>query len=136
MASFSFKALSLAALVAFSGSAVSQVVISEVMYHPTPPTEDDLAIYVGLTEDDLEYVEIDDELLDRCVDHLTLTGGMNQLDRIIEHLHEYKELGVTEVCIELKSYKYYLTKLGRRVLVTALLLREYYAQTTLAPNAV
>ena len=40
------------------GPRVGPVVISEVMYHPTPPTPEDLAIYATLTEDDLEYVEI------------------------------------------------------------------------------
>ncbi|WP_157633762.1 hypothetical protein [Thioflavicoccus mobilis] len=33
------------------------------------------------------------------------------------------------------SYKYYLTTLGRRVLVTAVLIREYFALPTLARNA-
>ena len=32
-------------------------------------------------------------------------------------------------------YKYYLTKLGRRVLVTALVIREYFVQPTLVRNA-
>jgi len=34
-----------------------------------------------------------------------------------------------------RSYKYYLTKLGRRVLVTALVIREYFVQPTLAREA-
>ena len=33
------------------------------------------------------------------------------------------------------TYKYYLTKFGRRVLVTALVIREYFVQPTLARNA-
>jgi hypothetical protein len=33
------------------------------------------------------------------------------------------------------TYKYYLTKLGRRVLVTALVIREYFVQPTLVRNA-
>ena len=33
------------------------------------------------------------------------------------------------------AYKYYLTKLGRRVLVTALVIREYFVQPTLVRNA-
>lgn len=32
-------------------------------------------------------------------------------------------------------YKYYLTKLGQRVLVTALVIREYFVQPTLVRNA-
>jgi hypothetical protein len=34
------------------------VIISEIMYHPKPPTPDDLAIDPSLTDDDLEYIEI------------------------------------------------------------------------------
>jgi hypothetical protein len=34
-----------------------------------------------------------------------------------------------------RTYKYYLTKLGRRVLVTALVIREYFVQPTLVRNA-
>jgi len=45
-----------------------------------------------------------DELLDRCVDKLTLTGDLGDLDRIIEHLLEYKALGVTEIGLELKKH--------------------------------
>ena len=33
------------------------------------------------------------------------------------------------------TYKYYLTSLGRRVLVTALVIREYFVQPTLVRNA-
>ena len=64
------------------------------------------------------YVEgLDDELLERCVDHLTLTGTTENLDGIIEHLLEYKELGVTEICIELKKHQAKNIKLlGERIL--------------------
>jgi hypothetical protein len=34
-----------------------------------------------------------------------------------------------------RTYKYYLTKLGRRMLVTALVIREYFVQPTLVRNA-
>ena len=53
---------------------------------------------------DTDSVEgLDDELLDRCVDELTLTGTPdNDMDRIIEHLLEYKAIGVTQTCIELQ----------------------------------
>ena len=58
-----------------------------------------------------------DRLLDLCVDKLTLTGGIDDLDRIIEHLLEYKEIGVTEVCIELKKHQVHGIKLlGERVI--------------------
>jgi alkanesulfonate monooxygenase SsuD/methylene tetrahydromethanopterin reductase-like flavin-dependent oxidoreductase (luciferase family) len=60
---------------------------------------------------------VPDELLDRCVDKLTLTGGVDELDRIIEHLLEYKALGVTEVCMELKNHQAHGIKLlGERVI--------------------
>jgi len=60
---------------------------------------------------------VPDELLDRCVDKLTLTGGVNDLDRIIEHLLEFKTLGVTEVCLELKNHQAHGIKLlGQRVI--------------------
>ena len=38
----------------------------------------------------------------------------------------------SEACIELKSYKYYLTKLGQRVITTALKLRRLYVIPALA----
>jgi hypothetical protein len=58
-----------------------------------------------------------DRLLDLCVDKLTLTGGIDDLDRIIEHLYEYKEIGVTEICIELKNHQAHGIKLlGERVI--------------------
>lgn len=60
---------------------------------------------------------IPDELLDRCVDKLTLTGTPDDLDHIIEHLLEYKALGVTEVCLELKNHIEHGIKLiGKRVI--------------------
>jgi hypothetical protein len=37
--------------------------------------------------------------------------------------------------VENFSYKYYMTKLGRRVLVTSLILREWFVLPTLAKNA-
>jgi DNA-binding Lrp family transcriptional regulator len=33
------------------------------------------------------------------------------------------------------TYKYFFTKLGRRVIVTALVIREYFVQPTLVRNA-
>ncbi len=60
---------------------------------------------------------VPDELLDRCVDKLTLTGTPDNMDHILEHLLEYKALGVTEVCLELKSHQVQGIKLlGERVI--------------------
>jgi alkanesulfonate monooxygenase SsuD/methylene tetrahydromethanopterin reductase-like flavin-dependent oxidoreductase (luciferase family) len=60
---------------------------------------------------------VPDELLDRCVDKLTLTGGTADLDRIIEHLLEFKASGVTEICLELKNHQAHGIKLlGERVI--------------------
>lgn len=58
-----------------------------------------------------------DYLLDRCVDKLTLTGDLDDLDRIIEHLLEFRDIGVTEICIELKKHQAHGIKLlGERIL--------------------
>ena len=60
---------------------------------------------------------LDDELLDRCVDELTLTGGEEDLDRIIEELLEFKRVGITEVSLTLESHFEYAIKLiGDRVI--------------------
>jgi alkanesulfonate monooxygenase SsuD/methylene tetrahydromethanopterin reductase-like flavin-dependent oxidoreductase (luciferase family) len=60
---------------------------------------------------------VPDELLDRCVDKLTLTGGIDELDRIIEHLLEFKAIGVTDICLELKNHQAHGIKLlGERVI--------------------
>lgn len=60
---------------------------------------------------------LDDELLDRCVDHLTLTGGVEDLDRIIAELLEFKALGITEVAFKLqKHYAHSIKLLGERVI--------------------
>ena len=60
---------------------------------------------------------IPDELLDRCVDRLTLTGGPGDLDHIIEHLLDYKRIGVTEICLELKKHQAYCIRMiGERVI--------------------
>lgn len=60
---------------------------------------------------------VPDELLDRCVDKLTLTGGVEDLDAIIEHLLEFKAIGVTEICLELKNHQAHGIKLlGEKVI--------------------
>ncbi len=63
---------------------------------------------------------VPDELLDRCVDKLTLTGTPDDLDHIIEHLLEYKALGVTEVCLELKNHQAHGIKLLGEHVIPAL----------------
>jgi alkanesulfonate monooxygenase SsuD/methylene tetrahydromethanopterin reductase-like flavin-dependent oxidoreductase (luciferase family) len=63
------------------------------------------AIYAMAPKNESYVDGLDDELLERCVDKLTLTGTTADLDGIIEHLLEYKALGVTEVCIELKKHQ-------------------------------
>jgi alkanesulfonate monooxygenase SsuD/methylene tetrahydromethanopterin reductase-like flavin-dependent oxidoreductase (luciferase family) len=74
-------------------------------------------IYAMAPKNESSVAGLDDELLDRSVDHLTLTGTPDDLDGIIEHLLEYKELGVTEVCIELKTRQEYNIRLiGERIL--------------------
>jgi alkanesulfonate monooxygenase SsuD/methylene tetrahydromethanopterin reductase-like flavin-dependent oxidoreductase (luciferase family) len=75
------------------------------------------AIY-AMAPNNTDKVEgVPDELLDRCVDKLTLTGGVSELDRIIEHLLEFKALGVTEICLELKNHQAHAIKLlGERVI--------------------
>jgi 5,10-methylenetetrahydromethanopterin reductase len=74
-------------------------------------------IYAMAAKDE-DFVEgLPDELLDRCVDELTLTGGLDQIDRIIEHLLEFKAIGVTHMCIELKKHQAHGIKLlGERVI--------------------
>ena len=60
---------------------------------------------------------VPDHLLDQCVDKLTLTGSPDDLDRIIEHLLEFKAVGVTEVCLELKNHQEHgIRLLGERVI--------------------
>ena len=75
------------------------------------------AIYAMAAKDEDSVEGLPDRLLDDCVDHLTLTGGVDELDRIIEHLLEYKAIGVTDVCIELKKHQAHgIRLLGERVL--------------------
>jgi len=75
------------------------------------------AIYAMAAKDDDSVDGLDDRLLDLCVDRLTLTGSVNELDRIIEHLLEYKAIGVTDICIELKKHQAHgIRLLGERVL--------------------
>lgn len=66
-------------------------------------------------EDSVEGVP--DELLDLCVDKLTLCGTPDDMDHIIEHLLEFKEIGVTHTCLELKNHQEHgIRLLGERVI--------------------
>ncbi len=62
-------------------------------------------IYAMAAKDEDSVPGLPDHLLDRCVDKLTLTGDVNDLDRIIEHLLEFRDIGVTDICIELKKHQ-------------------------------
>ncbi len=58
-----------------------------------------------------------DRLLDDCVDHLTLTGSTQDMDHVIEHLHELQAAGVTHMSLELKKHQVHGIKLiGERVI--------------------
>ncbi|MFQ5635644.1 MAG: LLM class flavin-dependent oxidoreductase [Gammaproteobacteria bacterium] len=75
------------------------------------------AIYAMAAKDEDSVEGLPDHLLDMCVDKLTLTGGVDELDRIIEHLLEHKAAGVTNICIELKKHQAHgIRLLGERVL--------------------
>ena len=75
------------------------------------------AIYAMAAKDEDSVEGLPDRLLDMCVDNLTLTGGIEDLDRIIEHLLEFKAIGVTDFCIELKKHQAHgIRLLGERVL--------------------
>jgi alkanesulfonate monooxygenase SsuD/methylene tetrahydromethanopterin reductase-like flavin-dependent oxidoreductase (luciferase family) len=60
---------------------------------------------------------VPDSLLDVCVDKLTLTGDVNDLDHVIEHLIELKQAGITELSLELRKHVPQSIKLiGERVI--------------------
>ena len=46
---------------------------------------------------------IPDALLEKLVDHLTLTGDVSEVDQKIEHLLELKAAGLTDVALELRQ---------------------------------
>ena len=74
-------------------------------------------IYAMAPKNESSVEGVPDRLLDLCVDKLTLTGGVDELDRIIEHLLKFRDLGVTEICLELKNHQEHGIKLlGERVL--------------------
>jgi 5,10-methylenetetrahydromethanopterin reductase len=74
-------------------------------------------IYAMAPRDEDSVEGVPDRLLDMCVDHLTLTGSVAEVDKIIEHLLEYKALGVSNITLELKKHQAHGIKLiGERVL--------------------
>ena len=74
-------------------------------------------IYAMAPKNESSVEGVPDRLLDLCVDKLTLTGGVDELDRIIEHLLEFRDIGVTEVCLELKNHQEHgIRLLGEHVL--------------------
>ena len=74
-------------------------------------------IYAMAAKDEDSVPGLPDELLDRSVDKLTLTGTPDDIDRIIEHMLEFKSIGVTHLCIELKKHQAHGIKLlGERVI--------------------
>jgi 5,10-methylenetetrahydromethanopterin reductase len=74
-------------------------------------------IYAMAPRDEDSVDGLPDRLLDLCVDKLTLTGSPDDLDDIIEHLLEFKAIGVTHICLELKKHQAHGIKLlGERVI--------------------
>jgi len=74
-------------------------------------------IYAMAPKNESSVAGVPDALLDKCVDNLTLTGTPDDMDHVIEHLLEYKAIGVTEVCIELKKHQAQSIKLlGEKVI--------------------
>ena len=45
--------------------------------------------------------DVPDRIVDALVDYLTLTGGINDLDRIIEELRRYKTAGLAGISLRL-----------------------------------
>ena len=63
---------------------------------------------------------ISDALLEKLVDHLTLTGGVSEVDQKIEHLLELKAAGLTDVALELRQNPAASTKLIGEQVIPAL----------------
>lgn len=56
-------------------------------------------------------------LLDMCVDHLTLTGSVDDMDHVIEHLRALQQAGCNQVALELKKHQAHGIRLiGERVI--------------------
>ncbi|MCK6371901.1 MAG: hypothetical protein L6Q83_11380, partial [Gammaproteobacteria bacterium] len=74
-------------------------------------------IYAMAPQDADSVPGLPDYLLDQCVDHLTLTAAVDDMDHVIEHLLELKAVGVQEVSLELKKHQAHgIRLLGERVI--------------------
>jgi alkanesulfonate monooxygenase SsuD/methylene tetrahydromethanopterin reductase-like flavin-dependent oxidoreductase (luciferase family) len=74
-------------------------------------------IYAMAPQDADSVPGLPDHLLDQCVDHLTLTAAVDDMDHVIEHLLELKAVGVQEVSLELKKHQAHgIRLLGERVI--------------------
>ncbi len=61
-----------------SGPRVGPLIVSEVMYHPAPPTPEELDIYPLLTADDLEFIEVFNPTNDPVsLDDWRIRGGID-----------------------------------------------------------
>ena len=77
-------------------------------------------IYAMAPKNESSVEGVPDELLDLCVDKLTLTSTPDNLDGIIEHLLEFKAAGVTHTCLELKKHQAQSIKILGETILPAL----------------
>ncbi|MDJ0926006.1 MAG: LLM class flavin-dependent oxidoreductase [Gammaproteobacteria bacterium] len=74
-------------------------------------------IYAMAAKDEDSVDGLPDRLLDDCVDHLTLTASVDDMDHVIEHLLDMKAAGIQEVSLELKKHQEHGIRLiGERVI--------------------
>lgn len=74
-------------------------------------------IYAMAAKDEDSVAGLPDRILDACVDRLTLTAATGDMDHVLEHLHELKAVGCTEVALELKKHQAHGIRLiGERVI--------------------
>ncbi len=74
-------------------------------------------IYAMAAKDEDSVPGLPDRLLDDCVDNLTLTGSVDDMEHVMEHLFEMKAAGITEITLELKKHQVHGIKLiGERVI--------------------
>ncbi len=74
------------------------------------------AIYAMAAKDEDSVEGLSDALLDKSIDHLTLTAAADDMDHVIGHLLELKAAGLNEVSLELKKHQAHGIRLiGERV---------------------
>lgn len=74
-------------------------------------------IYAMAPQDADSVPGLPDRILDTCVDRLTLTAATDDMDHVLEHLHELKAAGCTEIALELKKHQEHGIRLiGERVI--------------------